>query len=206
MAQCWILFTSVSSSIYSLSLIYSLDSVFQVEWCCRILDFLLMLRSVLIFSMDCVPFLMHDHTLRRTTDVRDVFPERQIDDASLFYWKDLHLLNAGQWFLKVQWHLEAEENLFLIIWKPCQLRRILWHCAVTSVIKIVCPVIKIPSIVTSVIKIPSHWPALKWSAFIKRWHTLMLWIRSPLCRMVKHQLVLRNSCVCFSHLEVPNTT
>lgn len=52
-------------------------------------------------SLDGVPFLMRDRTLRRTTNVRIVFPERQYEDASLFNWTDLSSLNAGQWFLKV---------------------------------------------------------------------------------------------------------
>ncbi|XP_029026767.1 glycerophosphodiester phosphodiesterase domain-containing protein 5 isoform X2 [Betta splendens] len=51
-------------------------------------------------SLDGVPFLMHDHTLRRTTDIGKVFPGRQLDKASSFNWTDLQQLNAGQWFLK----------------------------------------------------------------------------------------------------------
>lgn len=51
-------------------------------------------------SEDGVPFLMHDHTLQRTTDVRRVFPDRQMNDASSFNWTDLQQLNAGRWFLK----------------------------------------------------------------------------------------------------------
>nr|XP_043887872.1 glycerophosphodiester phosphodiesterase domain-containing protein 5 isoform X1 [Solea senegalensis] len=51
-------------------------------------------------SVDGVPFLMHDRTLQRTTDVEKVFPDRQMDEASLFNWTDLQQLNSGQWFLK----------------------------------------------------------------------------------------------------------
>uniref|UniRef100_A0A671VWS2 Glycerophosphodiester phosphodiesterase domain containing 5 n=1 Tax=Sparus aurata TaxID=8175 RepID=A0A671VWS2_SPAAU len=51
-------------------------------------------------SVDGVPFLMHDHTLERTTNAEKVFPGRQTDDASHFNWTDLQQLNAGQWFLK----------------------------------------------------------------------------------------------------------
>ncbi|XP_060901849.1 glycerophosphodiester phosphodiesterase domain-containing protein 5 isoform X1 [Labrus mixtus] len=51
-------------------------------------------------SEDGVPFLMHDHTLQRTTDVQKVFPDRATIDASYFNWTDLQHLNAGQWFLK----------------------------------------------------------------------------------------------------------
>lgn len=55
----------------------------------------------LVISVDGVPFLMHDHTLQRTTDIAKVFPDRRTDDASHFNWTDLQQLNAGQWFLKV---------------------------------------------------------------------------------------------------------
>uniref|UniRef100_A0A672RAM8 Glycerophosphodiester phosphodiesterase domain containing 5 n=1 Tax=Sinocyclocheilus grahami TaxID=75366 RepID=A0A672RAM8_SINGR len=58
------------------------------------------LEADVTISLDGVPFLMRDRTLRRTTNVRRVFPERQYDDASLFNWTDLSSLNAGQWFLK----------------------------------------------------------------------------------------------------------
>uniref|UniRef100_A0A8C5ACE7 Glycerophosphodiester phosphodiesterase domain containing 4a n=1 Tax=Gadus morhua TaxID=8049 RepID=A0A8C5ACE7_GADMO len=50
-------------------------------------------------SYDGVPFLMHDSTLRRTTDVDKVFPNRTQQDASLFTWAELQQLNAGNWFL-----------------------------------------------------------------------------------------------------------
>ncbi|MGH0185381.1 UNVERIFIED_CONTAM: hypothetical protein FKN15_017780 [Acipenser sinensis] len=43
---------------------------------------------------------MHDNTLRRTTDVEKLFPERAGQDSSMFNWTDLQALNAGQWFLK----------------------------------------------------------------------------------------------------------
>ncbi|XP_071754444.1 glycerophosphodiester phosphodiesterase domain-containing protein 5 [Centroberyx gerrardi] len=51
-------------------------------------------------SVDGVPFLMRDRTLRRTTDIRKVYPARQYDDASSFNWTELRSLNAGQWFLE----------------------------------------------------------------------------------------------------------
>uniref|UniRef100_A0A4W4F5M0 GP-PDE domain-containing protein n=1 Tax=Electrophorus electricus TaxID=8005 RepID=A0A4W4F5M0_ELEEL len=51
-------------------------------------------------SMDGVPFLMRDHTLRRTTDVASRFPGRQHEDASLFNWTEIRSLNAGVWFLR----------------------------------------------------------------------------------------------------------
>lgn len=52
-------------------------------------------------SVDGVPFLMRDRTLRRTTDIRKIFPARQQDDASFFNWTEIRSLNAGQWFLEV---------------------------------------------------------------------------------------------------------
>nr|XP_055052748.1 glycerophosphodiester phosphodiesterase domain-containing protein 5 isoform X2 [Misgurnus anguillicaudatus] len=58
------------------------------------------LEADVAISLDGVPFLMRDRTLRRTTDVEKVFPERQYHDASLFNWTDLRSLNAGQWFIK----------------------------------------------------------------------------------------------------------
>ncbi|XP_055022999.1 glycerophosphodiester phosphodiesterase domain-containing protein 5 [Boleophthalmus pectinirostris] len=58
------------------------------------------LETDVTISLDGVPFLMHDMTLRRTTDVQKVFPERQWDDASSFNWTDLRQLNTGHWFLK----------------------------------------------------------------------------------------------------------
>lgn len=58
------------------------------------------LEADVAISTDGVPFLMHDLTLRRTTDVEVVFPDRRMDEASRFNWTDLQKLNAGQWFLK----------------------------------------------------------------------------------------------------------
>ncbi|XP_008306766.1 glycerophosphodiester phosphodiesterase domain-containing protein 5 isoform X2 [Cynoglossus semilaevis] len=58
------------------------------------------LEADVSISSDGVPFLIHDRTLQRTTDVEKVFPDRQMEDASFFNWTDLRQLNAGQWFLK----------------------------------------------------------------------------------------------------------
>ncbi|MED6266653.1 hypothetical protein CHARACLAT_004229 [Characodon lateralis] len=58
------------------------------------------LEADVTISVDGVPFLMHDVTLRRTTDVEKVFPDRERNEASQFNWTDLQQLNAGQWFLK----------------------------------------------------------------------------------------------------------
>ncbi|NWX39418.1 GDPD5 protein, partial [Steatornis caripensis] len=51
-------------------------------------------------SYDGVPFLMHDKTLRRTTNVEKVFPQRAYEHSSMFNWTDLEKLNAGEWFLQ----------------------------------------------------------------------------------------------------------
>ncbi|XP_061828724.1 glycerophosphodiester phosphodiesterase domain-containing protein 5 isoform X1 [Nerophis lumbriciformis] len=58
------------------------------------------LEADVAISVDGVPFLMRDSTLRRTTDVEKMFPDRPMQDASFFNWTDLQQLNAGQWFLK----------------------------------------------------------------------------------------------------------
>lgn len=58
--------------------------------------------SLSLFSYDGVPFLMHDSTLRRTTNVAEVFPNRTHLDASMFTWAELQQLNAGDWFLSVR--------------------------------------------------------------------------------------------------------
>ncbi|XP_013876592.1 glycerophosphodiester phosphodiesterase domain-containing protein 5 [Austrofundulus limnaeus] len=58
------------------------------------------LEADITISVDGVPFLMRDRTLRRTTDVRRVFPSRQFEDASFFNWTELRSLNSGRWFLE----------------------------------------------------------------------------------------------------------
>ncbi|KAJ3591371.1 hypothetical protein NHX12_009316 [Muraenolepis orangiensis] len=58
------------------------------------------LEADVAISVDGVPFLMRDRTLRRTTDVEKVFPDRRAEDASYFNWTDLRQLNAGQWFIE----------------------------------------------------------------------------------------------------------
>lgn len=58
--------------------------------------------SGFLCSYDGVPFLMHDETLRRTTNVEEAFPERAYEHSSMFNWTDLEKLNAGEWFLQVR--------------------------------------------------------------------------------------------------------
>ncbi|MGH0182868.1 UNVERIFIED_CONTAM: hypothetical protein FKN15_010836 [Acipenser sinensis] len=53
----------------------------------------------LSISYDGVPFLMHDQTLKRTTNVHKVFPDRTRELASMFTLGELETLNAGEWFI-----------------------------------------------------------------------------------------------------------
>ncbi|MGH0164378.1 UNVERIFIED_CONTAM: hypothetical protein FKN15_061512 [Acipenser sinensis] len=49
---------------------------------------------------DGVPFLMHDDSLKRTTNVLEKFPERANNSSSTFSWKELQSLNTGDWYLE----------------------------------------------------------------------------------------------------------
>ncbi|XP_068442780.1 glycerophosphoinositol inositolphosphodiesterase GDPD2 [Clinocottus analis] len=54
-------------------------------------------------SKDRIPFLMHDHNsgfLRRTTNVKEKFPNKDFSHSSNLTWEELQSLNAGEWFLK----------------------------------------------------------------------------------------------------------
>ncbi|XP_072231319.1 glycerophosphodiester phosphodiesterase domain-containing protein 5-like [Leuresthes tenuis] len=57
------------------------------------------LETDVTISFDGVPFLMHDHTLQRTTNIHEVFPYRTDTPAAMFSWTELESLNAGAWFL-----------------------------------------------------------------------------------------------------------
>ncbi len=50
-------------------------------------------------SSDGVPFLLHDDTLERTTNVNEVFPLQASDNADSFTIAELKTLNAGSWFV-----------------------------------------------------------------------------------------------------------
>ena len=52
-------------------------------------------------SYDGVPFVHHDSTFRRTTNVEELFPGRAGEDVSLFNMTDIQKLDAGSWFLDV---------------------------------------------------------------------------------------------------------
>ncbi|MEX5297451.1 glycerophosphodiester phosphodiesterase family protein [Kocuria sp. CPCC 205292] len=49
-------------------------------------------------SADGVPFLFHDNTPARTTDVAEVFPGREHDPITSFTWAELQQLDAGSSF------------------------------------------------------------------------------------------------------------
>ncbi|GLB69414.1 glycerophosphodiester phosphodiesterase family protein [Arthrobacter mangrovi] len=49
-------------------------------------------------SKDGVPFLFHDDTPARTTNVEEVFPERAKDPITSFTWAELQQLDAGSYF------------------------------------------------------------------------------------------------------------
>ena len=57
-------------------------------------------ESDLLISLDGVPFLMHDETLARTTNIAEVFPDRVDEPASNFTMAELKQLNAGLWFIQ----------------------------------------------------------------------------------------------------------
>ncbi|MFX0062170.1 MAG: glycerophosphodiester phosphodiesterase family protein [Candidatus Hermodarchaeota archaeon] len=50
-------------------------------------------------SYDGVPFLLHDETLKRTTNVETIFPNRVNGPGSSFNISDLRQLDAGSWFV-----------------------------------------------------------------------------------------------------------
>ncbi|XP_065586396.1 glycerophosphodiester phosphodiesterase domain-containing protein 4 [Cyrtonyx montezumae] len=58
------------------------------------------LETDVTISYDGVPFLMHDSTLSRTTNIKEVYPNDTTQNAALFSWDTLKELNAGAWFLK----------------------------------------------------------------------------------------------------------
>ncbi|XP_041055372.1 glycerophosphodiester phosphodiesterase domain-containing protein 5 isoform X3 [Carcharodon carcharias] len=58
------------------------------------------LETDVTISWDGVPFLMHDQTLRRTTNIEEVFPSNKTMNAAFFIWDELAELNAGKWFLQ----------------------------------------------------------------------------------------------------------
>ncbi|XP_023592268.1 glycerophosphodiester phosphodiesterase domain-containing protein 4 [Trichechus manatus latirostris] len=68
------------------------------------------LESDVHISYDSVPFLMHDHNLKRTTNIEEVLPSAALNRSEFFTWDFLSSLNAGRWFLKPEnkpfYHME----------------------------------------------------------------------------------------------------
>ena len=64
-------------------------------------------------SLDGVPFLLHDDTFQRTTDVHTLFPKRAHSEACWFNFSDVQQLNAGSWFI------EACVNIGMLIFDAC---------------------------------------------------------------------------------------
>ncbi|XP_033096495.1 glycerophosphoinositol inositolphosphodiesterase GDPD2-like isoform X2 [Anneissia japonica] len=58
------------------------------------------IESDVRISRDGVPYVMHDELLRRTTNVKDIFPNRYVEPADNFTIKELKELNAGSWFME----------------------------------------------------------------------------------------------------------
>lgn len=54
-------------------------------------------------SKDSVPFLMHDHNsnfLLRTTNAKDMFPDKDLNISYSLTWAEYQTLNAGEWFIQ----------------------------------------------------------------------------------------------------------
>lgn len=51
-------------------------------------------------SLDGVPFILHDSTFLRTTNIEKVFPSLKDEDASNFNMSQIKQLNAGRWFME----------------------------------------------------------------------------------------------------------
>ncbi|XP_068122784.1 glycerophosphodiester phosphodiesterase domain-containing protein 4 isoform X2 [Hyperolius riggenbachi] len=58
------------------------------------------LETDVTISYDGIPFLLHDSTLKRTTNVQEVYPNLTNVNAAMLPWGMLETLNAGAWFTK----------------------------------------------------------------------------------------------------------
>ncbi|XP_028323275.1 glycerophosphodiester phosphodiesterase domain-containing protein 5-like isoform X2 [Gouania willdenowi] len=95
------------------------------------------LETDVTISYDGIPFLMHDQTLQRTTNVREVFPNLTDTAASMFTWAELESLNAGAWFLSddpfsTAGSLSADERQRAADQSVCSLRSFLQLAADTN--------------------------------------------------------------------------
>ena len=48
-----------------------------------------------------MPFLLHDSSLHRTTNINSVFPDLVYKDPFYFNISQLKMLSAGEWFIEV---------------------------------------------------------------------------------------------------------
>ncbi|XP_051877783.1 glycerophosphodiester phosphodiesterase domain-containing protein 5 isoform X2 [Pristis pectinata] len=81
-------------------------------------------------SFDGVPFLMHDKTFERTTNIMDIFPQRAYNNTSSFTWAEIQQLNAGKWFLEkdpynTAWSLSKESQEIATKQNVCSLAELL---------------------------------------------------------------------------------
>ncbi|KAL7853853.1 hypothetical protein AOLI_G00206970 [Acnodon oligacanthus] len=88
------------------------------------------LETDVTISYDGIPFLMHDKSLRRTTNVEDIFPNRTHSTAAMFTWNELQQLNAGAWFFsqnpfKTASSLSPEDRIQAQNQSVCTLRAVL---------------------------------------------------------------------------------
>jgi glycerophosphoinositol inositolphosphodiesterase len=58
------------------------------------------LETDIHISSDGKPFLLHDDTFVRTTDIKSIFPDRSTDRAEYFTLMEATRLNAGKWFVE----------------------------------------------------------------------------------------------------------
>jgi glycerophosphoryl diester phosphodiesterase len=58
------------------------------------------LETDIHISLDGRPFLLHDDTFVRTTDVEQIFPDRATERAEYFTLAEATQLNAGEWFVE----------------------------------------------------------------------------------------------------------
>ncbi|MGE5224681.1 MAG: glycerophosphodiester phosphodiesterase family protein [Omnitrophica WOR_2 bacterium] len=58
------------------------------------------LETDIHISRDGIPFLLHDDTFLRTTDIKTVYPDRAKERAETFTLAEITRLNAGKWFVE----------------------------------------------------------------------------------------------------------
>jgi glycerophosphoryl diester phosphodiesterase len=58
------------------------------------------LETDIHISNDGKPFILHDDTFERTTNVKEIYPSRAIDRAEYFSLEEATRLNAGKWFVE----------------------------------------------------------------------------------------------------------